>query len=237
LIVAQLPRDVGVISVCPSHQFPLGVTMSNRRRQVLVELARRHGAVIVEDDYDSEFRYEGRPLRTLRTSDAADIVFYVGTFSKCMLSSLRLGFVVAPRWAMPTLIAAKNCLDWHCPTPTQTAVATFIAEGHLARHVRRLRALFDERRRLLLSLLEQKLGEWVVPLPSFYGMHIAAVARGETDLDALTEAAARHNVKLHSLSRYYLGPQTRRGLVFGYGAAGLSDIAQGISLLGKLLAR
>ena len=131
LIVEQLPRDAGIICVIPSHQFPLGITMSTRRRKALVKFARNSGAVIVEDDYDGEFRYEGSPLEALRTSDAADVVFYVGTFSKCMLSALRLGFIIAPAWAMPTLVAAKNCLDWHCSTPVQMGVAGFIAEATL----------------------------------------------------------------------------------------------------------
>lgn len=96
LMVEQLPPDVAVICVCPSHQFPLGVTMSMRRRKALVEFARTRGAVIIEDDYDGEFRYDGSPLEALRTAEAADVAFYVGTFSKCMLSALRLGFIVAP---------------------------------------------------------------------------------------------------------------------------------------------
>ena len=139
LIIEQLPSDVSVICVSPSHQFPLGVTMSMRRRKALIEFARERGAVIIEDDYDGEFRYEGSPLAALRTAEAADVVFYVGTFSKCMLSALRLGFIVAPGWAIKTLTAAKNCLDWHCATPVQSAVAGFIAEGHLTRHVRKMR--------------------------------------------------------------------------------------------------
>lgn len=121
MIVERLPANVGVICVTPSHQFPLGVTMSKRRRRALVEFARSRDAVIVEDDYDGEFRFDGTPLEALRSSDFADVVFYVGTFSKCMLPGLRLGFVVAPDWAMSTLIAAKNSMDWHCPTPIQNA--------------------------------------------------------------------------------------------------------------------
>ena len=103
LVVERLPPDVGVICVSPSHQFPLGVTMSRRRRNALVEFAWSRGAVIVEDDYDGEFRFDGTPLAALRNSEFADVVFYVGTFSKCMLPSLRLGFVVAPDWAIACL--------------------------------------------------------------------------------------------------------------------------------------
>ncbi len=236
LIIDELPPGVGVICICPSHQFPLGVTMSLRRRKALIEFARRQLAVIVEDDYDGEFRYEGSPLEALRTADSADVVFYVGTFSKCMLSALRLGFIVAPVWAMRTLIAVKNCLDWHCSTPVQYAVAGFIVEGHLANHVRKMRAIYKRRRQLLLNSLQKELGEWLAPIPSVYGMHIAAVSRTQLDFDAVANALLQANVKIHSLSRYYLGPGTRAGLVFGYGAVDLPDMTRGLSLLRRTLA-
>ena len=234
LIVEDLPDDTGVICVSPSHQFPLGVTMSARRRKALVAFARRRGAVIIEDDYDGEFRYDGSPLEALRTSAAADVVFYVGTFSKCMLPALRMGFIVAPDWAMRTLIAAKNCLDWHCATPVQLGVAGFIAEGHLLRHVRKLRGLYKQHRRLLLGSLQKELGAWLEPIPSLYGMHVAAIARTKLDLDAVAEAALRQNLKIHTLSRYYFGPTTREGLVFGFGAVDLPQIKRGMAVLRKL---
>jgi GntR family transcriptional regulator/MocR family aminotransferase len=237
LIIEQLPPDVGVICVCPSHQFPLGVTMSVRRRKALVEFARKRGAVIIEDDYDGEFRYDGSPLEALRTSDAADVVFYVGTFSKCMLAALRLGFIVAPEWAMPTLTAAKNCLDWHCSMPVQIGVAGFIAEGHLAHHVRKMRDIYRRRRQLLLNFLQTELGEWLDPIPSFYGMHVAAAARTSLDLDRVAEALAQHHVKIHAFSRYYLGPQTRAGLIFGYGAVDLPEMNRGLHSLRAALQR
>jgi GntR family transcriptional regulator/MocR family aminotransferase len=235
LIIDQLPPDAGVICVTPSHQFPLGVTMSTRRREALIEFARERGAVIVEDDYDGEFRYEGSPLPALRTSEAADVVFYVGTFSKCMLSALRLGFIVAPPWAISTLTAAKNCLDWHCATPVQSAVAAFIAEGHLTRHVRKMRGIYKERRQLLLQSLQDKLGDWLSPIPSYYGMHVAAVVRAPLDLEAVSDALAQQHIKIHTLSRYFLGPQTQTGLVFGYGTVDLAEIRRGVSLLRKVL--
>jgi GntR family transcriptional regulator/MocR family aminotransferase len=237
LIVEQLPPDAGVICICPSHQFPLGVAMSVRRRKALVQFARTRGAVIVEDDYDGEFRYDGSPLEALRTADAADVVFYVGTFSKCMLSALRLGFIVAPDWAMQTLIAAKNCMDWHCSTPLQVGVAGFIAEGHLTRHVRKMRDIYKRRRQRLLNSLREDLAEWLEPIPSFYGMHVAAVARRARDLDLVADALLRDNVKIHTFSRYYLGGHTRAGLIFGYGTADLPQIEQGLALLRKVLQR
>jgi GntR family transcriptional regulator / MocR family aminotransferase len=235
LIVEQLPPGVNVICVCPSHQFPLGVTMSMRRRKALIEFARSHDAVLIEDDYDGEFRYEGSPLEALRTADAADVVFYVGTFSKCMLPALRLGFIIAPEWAMRTLVAAKNCLDWHCPMPVQVGVAGFIAEGHLAHHVRKMRDIYKQRRQLLLNYFQQGLGEWLDPIPSCYGMHVAAVARPSVDLDVVAEVLLQDNVKIHSFSRYFLGAQTRAGLIFGYGSVDLPEMNRGLSALRNAL--
>jgi GntR family transcriptional regulator / MocR family aminotransferase len=237
LIVDDLPASVGIICVCPSHQFPSGVTMSKRRRTALVDFARRHGAVIVEDDYDGEFRFGERPLQSLRASDAADVVFYVGTFSKCMLPSLRLGFVVVPDWARRTLVAAKNCLDWHCSTPLQTGVSAFIREGHLTRHIRRMRQIYSRRRQLLSALLRRDFADWLEPIPSLYGMHVAAWARDGVDLDAAVRALARRSVKIHTLERYHLMPSPRPGLVFGYGVVDLSEIERGLAALRKVLAR
>ena len=237
LVVDQLPANTNIICVCPSHQFPIGVTMSAQRRTDLVAFARANGAVIVEDDYDGEFRYEGSPLEALRTADAADLVFYVGTFSKCMLPSLRLGFIVAPPWAMQTLIAAKNCLDWHCPIPTQLGVSGFIAEGHLTRHVRKMRGVYDRRRRLIMSFLTEHLGEWLDPIPPPYGMHIAALASDTTDLEAVTASLLTSDVKIHTLHRYHLGQPKRRGIVLGYGVVDLPEIERGLSLLHNALLR
>ncbi len=231
LVVDTLPPAVGVICVCPSHQFPLGVTMSKRRRVQLVDFARRHSAVIIEDDYDGEFRHDASPLQSLRATDPADVVFYVGTFSKSMLPSLRLGFVVAPDWACRSLIAAKNCVDWHCSTPLQTGTAAFITEGHLTHHVRKMRRIYGTRRERLLDLLTRDFADWLVPIPSQYGMHVAAWGRNGVDLEAVVYDLAGGPVKLHTLHRYYLDPAPRQGLVFGYGAADARDIVRGLAFL------
>jgi GntR family transcriptional regulator/MocR family aminotransferase len=235
LIIGNLPTDVRVICVCPSHQFPLGVTMSKRRRLALIEFAREHQALIIEDDYDGEFRYDGNPLAALRSSDVADVVFYVGTFSKCMLPSLRLGFIVASEWAMPTLVAAKNSLDWHCSTPVQLGVAGFVADGSLRRHVGRLRGIYKARRQLLLELLQSQFTDWLTLVPSTYGMHVTAVARAALNLEQVAAELARAQVNIHSLRRYYSGRETQQGLVFGYGAVDLPQIRKGLGALRKAL--
>ena len=235
LIVDQLPADTRVVSLCPSHQYPLGVTMSMARRQALIEFATRHGAVIIEDDYDGEFRFEGNSLPALRTSETAASVFYVGTFSKCMLPALRLGYIVAPAWAMPTLISAKNCMDWHTATPIQAAVSKFISEGHLTRHVRAMRATYGTRRQQLLEILRREFSDWLDPLPSFYGMHLTAIARPQVRLEAVIRKLRTSALNIHSLERYFLGIPTHHGLVFGYGAVDLGDIEQGLEALRRVL--
>ncbi len=235
LVVEALPAGTKVICVTPSHQFPLGVAMSPARRQALLAYARQHGAVIIEDDYDGEFRYEGSPLEALKAADSADGVFYVGTFSKCMLPSLRLGFIVAPDWAIQTLAAAKNALDWHCSTPLQVTVAAFIADGHLARHVRKMRDLYSRRRDLLQQAFEGPLSTWLEPLASYYGMHTTALARPDVDVEAAAARLLSDGVKIHTLDRYHMGAPTRAGLVFGYGAAEPAQLTLGIDKLRQAL--
>jgi len=235
LVVEALPTPVQIVCVCPSHQFPLGVSMSASRRAALLGFARKHGAVIVEDDYDGEFRYDGTPLQALRSTATADDVFYVGTFSKCMLPALRLGFIVAPQWAMPALTMAKNCLDWHCPTLTQMAVARFIAEGHLARHVRKLRDVYKKRRDLVEAILRTDFPAELSPMQSHYGMHVAAFATQAKRLQRVTSRLLESNVHLHTFERYFFGTPTSEGLVFGYGAVDLNGIEQGLKALRRAL--
>jgi GntR family transcriptional regulator / MocR family aminotransferase len=235
LVVDSLPETTRVVCVCPSHQFPLGVPMSARRRKALLEYARRRNAVIVEDDYDGEFRFEGTPLQALRSESSDDVVFYVGTFSKCMLPALRLGYIVAPQWAMRTLVTAKNCLDWHCPTLMQMTVARFIAEGHLTRHVRRMREVYRKRRRRVLEILQSDFAGRLTPIASHYGMHVAAFLHSARNPERMTEGLKEANLNLHSFERYFLRSPTSRGLVFGYGAVDLPGIERGFSMLSRAL--
>jgi GntR family transcriptional regulator/MocR family aminotransferase len=219
MIVDAIPANAKIICVCPSHQFPLGMPMSARRREALIRLARQSGAVIVEDDYDGEFRYDGSPLEALRGSASASHVFYVGSFSKCMFPAIRLGFVVPPAWALPALVAAKNSTDWHSSIPVQAAVASFIHDGHLTRHIRRVRRIYRVRRERLLELLGRRIGDALTVVPSFYGMHLTTVARDGVDCEAVSEALAGRGLMVHSLARYFLGPATRSGFIIGYAAA------------------
>ena len=235
IIVDAIPTDAKIICVCPSHQFPLGMPMSPRRREALLRFARQNGATIVEDDYDGEFRYDGSPLEALRGSGSAGHVCYVGSFSKCMFPAIRLGFIVPPSWALPALVAVKNSTDWHNSIPVQAAVGAFIHDGHLARHISRTRRIYRERRDTLLSLLDRRLGDALTAVPSFYGMHVAAVARDGIDCEALSDALVQHGVMIHSLARYFLGPTTRSGFIIGYAAADAEALETSIGALAGLM--
>lgn len=235
LVVERLPAQARVIYVTPSHQFPLGVTMSPQRRIALLEFVQRHGATVIEDDYDSEFRYGQRPLDALQTLDRGAAVCYVGTFSKCLFPSLRLGYAVAPPWLQPALAHAKRLADWHCDPVSQDTLATFIAEGHLARHVRRMRRIYAQRReRLLDALLRHGRGRLDV-WPSGAGLHLAArLARG-IKADQVVARAAEHGIQLETLASYATGRPAPAGLAFGFGRVDEARIEPAIQRIARLL--
>ena len=237
IIVEAIPRDAKIVCVCPSHQFPLGMPMSTRRRETLLGFARQNGAVIVEDDYDGEFRYDGSPLEAMRGRSSANHVLYVGSFSKCMFPAIRLGFIVSPPWALPALVAAKNSSDWHSSVPVQAAVAAFIHEGHLARHIARVRRIYRDRRARLLELLQRRVGTTLTVVPSFYGMHVAAVAREGIDCEAVSEALAERGIMIHSLARYFLGGATCSGFIIGYAAAHSGALEVAVKAMAEELAQ
>ncbi|MGH8172520.1 MAG: PLP-dependent aminotransferase family protein, partial [Rhodanobacteraceae bacterium] len=234
LVVERIPRDARVICVTPSHQFPLGSAMSAQRRAALLDLARKQGAVVIEDDYDGEFRFGGRPLDALQTLDRAESVFYVGTFSKSLFPAIRLGYVVAPPWARAALVAAKQCADWHCGVIEQDTLAAFIAEGHLVRYVRRMRGVYAARRDALLAALESDFSRWLEPVPNVAGLHLTAFTRTGLDADALVARARAESIGIGSLRPYYTGA-ARSGIAFGYGTIGQRDIVEALTRLRRAL--
>ena len=156
IVVDAIPAETRAVLVTPSHQFPLGHTMSLRRRVALLRWADAHDGAIIEDDYDSEFRFAGRPIEPLQNLDTSGRVLYTGSFSKTMLPSLRLGFVVVPASLRPAMHAAKYVTDWSSSTPQQLALAELIDRGWFARHLRAMRALYRERHRLISTLLDEQ---------------------------------------------------------------------------------
>lgn len=233
LIVEQLPRDANVIYVTPSHQFPLGVVMSPRRRVALLEFARARGALVIEDDYDSEFRYSNRPLDALQTLDRDDTVCYVGTFSKCLFPTLRLGYAVVPPWLRSAFANAKHQADWHGDVLAQDTLAAFIAEGHLVRHVRHMRKVYAERRDALLAALQRHGKGRLQVCASDAGLHLAAKLDVSADSAALLERATTSGIRLESLSAY-AHDAVVNGLAFGLGMIDAERIDEGVGKLMRL---
>lgn len=233
--VDRIPPAARIICVTPSHQFPLGMALSMERRKALLELARQRNAVIIEDDYDGEFRYRGRPLDALRTLDRAECVFYVGTFSKSFFPALRLGYVVTPPWARHALVAAKQCSDWHCGILQQDTLASFIAEGNLTRHVRKMRRIYGERHEALVEGLTRYLGGRLDVLPSDSGLHIACTLKGSRRASALVTRAQVAGIRLHSMDAFTLRAPPRNGIVLGLGRIPSDRIEDAIRRLATVM--
>jgi GntR family transcriptional regulator/MocR family aminotransferase len=233
LVVDAVPPHTRLVYVTPSHQFPLGMSMSLPRRMALLAWARRHEAAILEHDYDSEFRFGGRPIEPLQTLDTSGRVVYVGSFSKTMLPALRLGFLVAPASLRQAVRAAKFVTDWHTTLPAQAALARFIDEGFLARHVRRMRHVYQARHQQIVDTLTNELGGHLEVVPSAVGLHVTATARtaSSADLDAVLGRASAAGVEILPLWGYVVGTPTPPGLVFGYGAIPTERIEEGLHRL------
>jgi len=227
--------------VTPSHQFPLGAVMSAPRRLALLAWARRARAWIVEDDYDSEFRYVGRPLPCLQGMDAAGAVdgegarvLYVGTFNKTLVPGIRLGYLVVPEPLVDAFHGARAATDRHTGTFVQNVLADFIGEGHYARHLRRVRALYAERQRALLDAVNETMPDLLTMSPDAAGLHLVGWLPPGMDDDRATELALREGVETFPLSRFAFGPtpvMERGALLLGYAAFDPREVRDGIRRL------
>ena len=219
---ARLAPHARLVFTSPSHQFPTGVTMSLSRRLALLDWARRAAAWIVEDDYDSEFRFSGRPLESLQGLQSDGPVLYVGTFSKVLFPSLRVGYLVAPTELVDSLLLTRRFSDIHLPFLEQLALTDFIQEGHYDRHIRRMRRLYRHRRDLLHAGLRRHLGNRLdVQLPDT-GMTMVAWLPPNTDDHHAAALATAAGISARPISRYSLERLPRGGLLLGY--AGIDDI-------------
>jgi GntR family transcriptional regulator / MocR family aminotransferase len=236
LVVDLLPPSARVVYVTPSHQFPLGVTMSMPRRRALLRWADRQDAAVIEDDYDTEFRYVDRPLEPLQALDANGRVVYVGSFSKTFSPSVRLGFAVVPRPLAEPIAALRQLIDWHPPTAMQTALAGFINDGLLDKHIRRNRRVYAERHHILTEALSGPLSGYLTVHPSNAGLHVAAVLReGLCEKDVL-QAAARHGIVITGLDDCFHTVPAQSGLLIGFGAVSTTGLPVALRTLGRILA-
>jgi GntR family transcriptional regulator/MocR family aminotransferase len=209
--------DARAAYVTPSHQYPLGSTMSAGRRMQLLNWAQHHGAWIIEDDYDSEYRFESAPVSSLQGLDSNSRVIYIGTFSKVLFASLRMGYMVIPPDLVERFIAVRHTMDIFPPYLYQEVIADFMQEGHFARHLRRMRLLYSGRRKALVDQLGKSLGDALEIHGTAAGMHLAATFRSERDDVAIAHKAAAAGVWLWPLSRSYMTKNVRKGFVLGYG--------------------
>jgi GntR family transcriptional regulator / MocR family aminotransferase len=218
--------------VSPSHQYPLGASMSVSRRLELLGWASRNEAWIVEDDYDSEFRYGGRPLPALQSLDDRGRVIYVGTFSKVLFPSLRLGYMVVPTELLDGFLAARALSDRHPPTIDQAVLADFIADGHFMRHIRRMRLVYAERQAAMIEAFRDTVLEVA---PDAAGMHLIGwLPPGRPDIQAAATCAAA-GISAPPLSHYYAGAAPRGGLLLGYTGFAENVIAWGARRMASAL--
>jgi GntR family transcriptional regulator/MocR family aminotransferase len=215
--------------VTPSHQYPLGVEMSQARRETLLAWAHDHQGWILEDDYDGDYRYAGRPLAALQAMDRGARVIYIGTFNKTLFPGIRTAFAVVPEDLVQPMIDAKHVADGHNATLAQAALAEFISAGHFAAHLRRTRAAYDERRLALIEVLDE-LGDAVRIGPSDAGMHLAVHLSFPCDDRQIAEACGRRGVTVRALSAYRMAPGPP-GLVLGYACAAPSRIRSAMSVV------
>jgi GntR family transcriptional regulator / MocR family aminotransferase len=221
--------------VTPSHQYPLGSTMSASRRLQLLDWAQRTGAWVIEDDYDSEYRYERLPIPSLQGLDSDHRVIYIGTLSKVLFASLRLGYIVIPPDLVERFTAVRFAMDIFPSYLFQEVLTDFMRDGHFGRHIRRTRALYNERRTVLVESLREAFGDRLKLHGAEAGMHVTVtLPDGFSDVEVATKAA-KEKLWLWPLSPSYLGEKRRQGLVMGFGSTPTDQIQAAVGHLQKLL--
>jgi len=230
-------EDARLVCVTPSHQFPLGGVLSLARRLALLDWAAHARAFVFEDDYDGEFRYDGRPLESLQALDRDGRVLYAGTVSKVMFPALRIGYLIVPGVLRDAFLAAKVFADTGTAHLEQRVLADFIAEGAFERHLRRARVRNAARRAALLAALARELGDAVEVVGANAGLHVVAWLRDvrPAALRELRERAARRDVGIHPVSPFYAEPPPRAGVILGYGALDERSIGEGVARLVEAL--
>jgi GntR family transcriptional regulator/MocR family aminotransferase len=221
--------------VTPSHQYPTGVLMSAARRLALLDWAARRDAWIIEDDYDSEFRYASRPLAALHGLDTSARVLYVGTFSKTLFPALRVGYVIVPDMLVDAFAAMRSLADRHTVALEQAVLAEFLDEGHYARHVRRMRVLYQERRDVVLEAAPALIGDRLELTGGDAGMHLVGRLRPGVSDAALSMRAAARDVIAPPLSQYTTLPPARGALLLGYAAYAPRTLRAALRRLAEVL--
>jgi GntR family transcriptional regulator/MocR family aminotransferase len=224
-----------LVFVTPSHQFPLGTTMSLARRLALLEWSTRSGAMVVEDDYGCEYRYTGRPLSALQGLDTQERVIYVGTFSKVLFPALRLAYLVVPTSLVDAFSAAKGLLDSHAPLLEQATLADFITGGHFVRHIARMRRLYRERQAALIDAIQRRLNGLLDARSTATGMHLVGWLPRHADDRVVARAAAEAGIDVAPVSSFRVEHSGAPGLVLGFASSSIAQIEAAIARLGAVL--
>ena len=239
LIVNQLQKfsslNIRLVYVTPSHQFPTGAILSLPRRLQLLAWAQENGTLIIEDDYDSEYRYDGRPIPALQGLDRNECVLYVGTFSKVLFPSLRIGYLVLPKSLVSIFTRAKWLNGRHLPILEQQVLTDFIQAGHLERHIRKMRALYDRRRQALVQALKTHVGKKATILGEKAGIHLMVGLQTDLTDEDIIQRAAKVDVGMISATSHYLNPESKGEFIFGYGELTKQQLQEGIRRLAQIL--
>jgi GntR family transcriptional regulator/MocR family aminotransferase len=212
-------KTVRAIYVTPSHQYPLGTSMTASRRLELLDFAQRNQSWIIEDDYDSEYRYASRPLASLQGMDTASRVIYIGTFSKVLFPSLRVGYMVIPPELWDSFVAVREATDIFSPTLYQIVLTDFLQEGHFARHLRRMRRIYLSRRNALIESLREHNGNILKPYNTDAGLHLCVFLPPQINDTEVVRKCLQMGISTIALSSCYAGKKSRSGLILGFGGA------------------
>lgn len=232
--LATSARPVKLVYVTPSHQYPTGVVLSLPRRLALLAWAQQSGAMILEDDYDSEFRYDERPIPALQGLTVGDLVIYIGTFSKVLFPSLRVGYIVVPQQLAPVVGQAKWLSDRQSPLLEQHALADFINEGHLESHVRRMRMLYAQRRQTLTQAISQQLGNQATILGDNAGLNMMVQFHTHLSDEEIIDRAMQKGVQMRSIRKDCIKANSRGKFLLGYADLPPEKIEEGVSRLAKV---
>jgi GntR family transcriptional regulator / MocR family aminotransferase len=233
--VMETGPDAKMVYVQPSHEFPIGSTLSLKRRMALLSWAKKNGSWIIEDDYDSEYRYYQRPLPALQGLDQNNRVIYCGSFNLTLFPGIRLDYAVVPEVLYDAFIDATTTIDIHLPTQNQVIAADFISEGHFARHIRRMRKFYKERRNVLINALEIQKNSRIHIGPSDCGINVCIFLNDGLNDENVSLEAKKRGIEVLPLSRFYYGEEKRNGLVLGFSACQQDDTEWGVSELMKII--
>jgi GntR family transcriptional regulator/MocR family aminotransferase len=233
----RLAPDFRLAFVTPSHQQPLGSTMSLERRFSLLQAAEDANALIIEDDYDGEFRYGGHPQPTLKSVDATGRVIYVGTFSKTLFPALRLGYFLSPPALVDVFNQVTDAFLQGVPSSNQAVVASFMEEGHFAAHIRRMRKIYAERHQVLCDAAKQYLHGLLEIVPTDTGLHTIGLLPRRFSESKVAEAARARGITVAPIERFSIAPTGTNGLVLGFSGIKPPDIVAGVRTLGEVLDR